>query len=269
MLIILKKGAPFREVASTLATGACVWLKRCKGVPTLAYDGLYTTALKTFKDGPLTMSQAVFEKSYKEITNEWDIHANTINLPSDWKYIVLHIRGSDKGPGGSYKPSLKSEVNGAIWMESDERISSTSPHYCTYEAVDHIHRSHPGLSIFLVSEDQSAKRRIMADFGHILSSLPYPTFENDMAKTKITNELIDMELMMHAAGIIQHSPWSWSAFSSNIAAAKSIPLLNTWKGNDKLFNNEGYIGSIPSEFMICEEPNVIKNIEEFSSRLLI
>jgi len=78
---------------------------------------------------------------------------------------------------------------------------------------------------------------------------------------------MDMELMIHARGIIQHAPASWSAFSSNIAAAKSIPLLNTWKGYDKLFNHAGYSGSIPSEFLICEEHDIAKNIAEFARRL--
>jgi len=200
------------------------------------------------------------------MTSEWDVHVSQFTLPPTLRYVVLHMRGSDKGWGGLYKPTLSAEGS-ATWVENDGNVNHYSSFYCTYEAVDTFHRENPTLPIFLISEDHSAKRRIMADFGHVLSSIPYPVFSDDPAKTKLYNELMDMELMMHAAGIIQHSPRSWSAFSSNIAAAKSIPLLNTWKHPDKLFNEPGYrqAGAIPREILICEDQET--NVRAFSDKV--
>jgi len=242
---------------------------------TSAYDGLYTTALNTIQqESEPRVNQSLFLSAYRTVSKQWniDLKHESIILSPVFKYIVFHMRGSDKGSGGHYVPRLALDQTSS-WIENDANTNINNDKYCTYEALTFIHNEHSELPIFLISEDQSAKRRILADFGHVLSMISFQSDNDQIIDKKLFNELKDMQMMMRAVGIIQHAPLSWSAFSSHISAAKSIPLLNTWKDTNKLFNNRGYVdqtlGSIPSEILICEPENTMRQIIEFSKRISI
>ena len=50
--------------------------------------------------------------------------------------------------------------------------------------------------------------------------------------------LYNFKLMLNSIGIIQHSPKSWSAFSSIAAMVNKVPLINTNKNVTKLFKDD-------------------------------
>ena len=207
---------------------------------TLAYDGVYTLALKTMilppRFGRDSCSQAQFEAAFRATSREWDMHIDTGHLPR--RFVALHIRASDK----------------ALSREFQYTPVDAASLYCTREVLESIER-HETVPIVLVSEDDLAKRLVLSDFGHVITVL------NNRGLTKLQQETRDVAVLLRANAIVQHSPHGWSAFSSFAAMARGIPLLNTWRGGDSLLDRFHAAGGVPDELMTCP------SLEKFMSLL--
>lgn len=193
-----------------------------------AYDGVYTLELKTMVL-PLSVApctQAQFEAAYRATGREWAML--TANVLPD-RYVALHMRGGD-------------QIEREDWQYTAGRRSSL---YCTRESLQSIAQRET-VPIVLISDDSLAKRRVLSEFGHVLTGV------NSRGVSKLQQEMRDMSILLNADAIVQQSPKGWSAFSSFAAMVKGIPLLNTWQGNDSLLDLFDANGGRPSELMACD-----------------
>ena len=206
---------------------------------TLAYDGVYTLAIKTMilpaNVTPCTQPQ--FEAAYKAIGGDWGMMADVGVLPG--RYIALHIRGGDKIAHRDYHYT----------------VGKISSFYCTREILQKIEQKET-VPVVLISDDPLSKRLVLSEFGHVF------TVVNGRGLTKLQQEMRDMSILLNADAIIQESPNGWSAFSSFAAMVRGIPLLNTWRQGDSLLDRFAANGGKPWELMTCD------SMERFTSLAL-
>ena len=67
------------------------------------------------------------------------------------------------------------------------------------------------------------------------------------------NAFTDLQLLLDAAGIVQHSVFGWSAYSSVPAMARSIPLISTYQGPEHRYGIFAQHGNVPEEFHTCQQ----------------
>lgn len=135
------------------------------------------------------ITKETFISSYKKIISDFDINIDT---GINTKYVVVHLRGEDK--------------------------IDNIKNYKTIEIIKNI-----SLPLIFISNDNNLKSKIIKHTKNICLQ------KNITKKSSTYKSLYDFKLMLNSTGIIQHSPRSWSAFSSIAAMVRNIPLINTNK----------------------------------------
>jgi hypothetical protein len=161
-----------------------------------AYDCIYTLGPRTFATPDRDHVDAVaFNAAFKAVGREWTSRRPLpAEIPPAYSYVAVHIRGEDK--------SLD-------W-------SMVNSSFCTAEAVLELQRAR--IPMVVITDDVMLEDHIFGTFV--------------VRPNRTRGELFeDVNVLYHAAGVIQHSPDGWSAFSSSVATARGIPLLNTWTGD--------------------------------------
>jgi drug/metabolite transporter (DMT)-like permease len=169
-----------------------------------AFDGIYTTAWKTFGLPSMLpqLSRDAFELSYRKVALEMRIECQShecqpVNMS---KFIVLHFRGGDK-------MVPLSEFN-------------------TVEVLRRI----PGhVPVVVVTDDDSRLNEMLsvaAPYGANITRLR-------QLPDELANRMRDFAVLLNATGIIQHAVNAWSSYSSVPAIMRGIPLLNTWIGHEE------------------------------------
>jgi hypothetical protein len=169
-----------------------------------AFDGIYTTAWKTFGLPSMLpqLSRDAFELSYRKVALEMRIECQShecqpVNMS---KFIVLHFRGGDK-------MAPLSEFN-------------------TVEVLRRI----PGhVPVVVVTDDDSRLNEMLsvaAPYGANITRLR-------QLPDELANRMRDFAVLLNATGIIQHAVNAWSSYSSVPAIMRGIPLLNTWIGHEE------------------------------------
>lgn len=191
-----------------------------------AYDGVYTLAEKTMILPNHTASHEAFLSAYRQVGQEWTIHNPIMKLPRP--YIVLHLRQGDK-----------TESN----LDSD--LVPDSSTYCTFDILTTM-RAYE-VQVVLISDDPEAKKHVLKHFGDIVAVPVTRGF------SKIQVEMMDLDLLSNAAGIIQHVTLGWSAYSSTVAMAKGIPLVTTMRNGWSRLDDFREKGGCPPELMKCDQ----------------
>ena len=224
-----------------------------------AYDGVYTLAPLTMSFPGHSVAYPLFLEAYRRVGLEWTVH-DASNQAT--KYIVLHLRQDDK----------KSDI--------DEYVVGGSPHHCTFDILSELTKYE--VPVFLISDDDVAKRRLLSDFGHHVTAqnkryCPACCTVTDLAcivmegmngrgLSKIQGEVMDVALLMGAAAIVQHVEKGWSSFSSVVAMAKQIPLVTTLRHGWNRLDDFATKGSCPQELMKCDQLHKFwdaLNVEQF------
>jgi hypothetical protein len=165
---------------------------------TNAYDCVYTLAHRALSVPGYRIDGSSMELAFRSVGHEWSVHADHAIVRSD-PYIALHLRGGDKARSHDVleREFATDPLLGLLPRDLDVVVVTDD-----LDLLDHYRRRHP--------------------FLHY-SSRPRGAEDADFA---------DMVTLMNASAIIQHSYAGWSAFSSVIAMAKQIPLINTYIGRD-------------------------------------
>jgi len=172
-----------------------------------AFDGIYTTAWKTFGLSSMLpqLSRDAFELSYRKVALEMRIkcqlhESHECQYVNMSKFIVLHFRGGDK-------MAPLSEFN-------------------TVKVLRRI----PGhVPVVVVTDDDSrlnAMLSMAAPYGANITRL-------HQLPDELANRMRDFAVLLKATGIIQHAVNAWSSYSSVPAMMRGIPLLNTWIGHEE------------------------------------
>jgi hypothetical protein len=135
-------------------------------------------------------------------------------------YVLLHIRAPDDNT--YFHPAFL-----------DPRHS-----FCTRRVMRRLLRQ--GLHVKVVSNNHTYT-------SSLLRGLP------SMEVVHRGSYLTDLSHITGAVGIVQQAVEGWSAFSCIPAMALSIPLLNTYMGEDHRYNYFAQYGSIPAEFHACHQ----------------
>jgi hypothetical protein len=143
------------------------------------------------------INKETFISSYKKIISDFDINIDTGIII---EYIVVHLRGEDK--------------------------IDNIKNYKTIKIIKNI-----SLPLIFISNDNNLKSKITKYVSNIYLQ------KNITKKSSTYKSLYDFKLMLNSNGIVQHSPKSWSAFSSVAAMLRNIPLINTYKYPTNLFKN--------------------------------
>jgi hypothetical protein len=69
----------------------------------------------------------------------------------------------------------------------------------------------------------------------------------------------DFQVLLGAAGIIQHAKNAWSSYSSVAAMMNAVPLLNTWITGNPEDNSSKYVGALASFDSIGGVPAELKS----------
>jgi hypothetical protein len=169
-----------------------------------AFDGIYTTAWKTFGLPSMLpqLSRDAFESSYRKVALEMRIkcqfyECQHVNVS---KFIVLHFRGGDK-------MAPVSEFN---TVEVLRRIPG------------HVH-------VVVVTDDESSCNEMLS------AGAPYRANITRLSALPdaLAQRMRDFAVLLNATGIIQHAVEAWSSYSSVPAIMRGIPLLNTWIGHEE------------------------------------
>ena len=169
-----------------------------------AFDGIYTTAWKTFGLPSMLpqLSRDAFESSYRKVALEMRIKCPShecqhVNVS---KFIVLHFRGGDK-------MAPVSEFN---TVEVLRRIPG------------HVH-------VVVVTDDESSCNEMLS------AGAPYRANITRLSALPdaLAQRMRDFAVLLNATGIIQHAVEAWSSYSSVPAIMRGIPLLNTWIGHEE------------------------------------
>lgn len=210
-----------------------------------ALDSVYTTAWRTFRlPPPLHEPNGTeFAQAYRRVAEELDIRkpSDATTEPSflNEKYIVLHVRGTDK-------PAPLYEFN-------TQKILSLLPAKSTIVAI---------------TDDESLLDSILTHSTIRLPNvirLDNHKIRNDTGDKDTHDPFRDFRILLGAIGIIQHSPSGWSAFSSLASMLRQIPLINTWIG--PLFRHDSrakYLGILAGveSAVVCPEELQSANRED-------
>jgi hypothetical protein len=183
-----------------------------------AFDGVYTTAWKTFRlpDTLPPLSRDNFEQAYRRVARDTSVRcpSQSCEPTSATKFLVLHFRGSDKN-------APLAEFNTA---EVLRRIPAHVP-------------------VVVVTDDRMQLHELLSTAAPYVANVTFSCSLRDESAKR----LCDFALLLNAAGIIQHSPNAWSSYSSVPAMMRGIPLLNTWIGGaDLLSHNTSSVGLLRS-----------------------
>ena len=157
------------------------------------------------------------------------------------------------GPFGDYQAAYRAE--GRIKPDPSRYVAlhvrggdkKTPPaRFCTAEALRAVARA--GLRIVVVSDDPELAQAVapnapLAPDGDVYHHLA---------------------LLRGAAGIVQHSPDGWSAFSSSLAMFHGIPLLNTWRGPFNRIREFERLGGHTPELRMCGRYDVARFVAQVS-----
>jgi hypothetical protein len=170
-----------------------------------AFDGVYTTAWKTFRlpDTLPPLSRDIFERAYRSVARDTSVTcpAQSCEPASATKFLVLHFRGSDKN-------APPAEFNTA---EVLRRLPAHVP-------------------VVVVTDDHTQLHELLSAAAPYVANVTMFCPIHDEA----VKRLCDFALLLNASGIIQHSTNAWSSYSSVPAMMRGIPLLNTWIGRAEL-----------------------------------
>lgn len=135
-------------------------------------------------------------------------------------YILVHFRGMDHN---TWRP--------------DEAVLGRE-NYCTGEVLRALHGT--GAFMRVISNNYT-------DTLRWLRGLP------SIEIVHLGNAFTDLQLLLDAAGIVQHSVFGWSAYSSVPAMARSIPLISTYQGREHRYGIFAQHGDVPEEFHTCQQ----------------
>ena len=187
------------------------------------FDCVYTLAHRALSLPGFQITLESMCASYRHISKEWNINIHYEKPFNSRKYIVLHLRGDDK-------------------ITSLEYLCSE---FVTHVVLDNVPRD---LGIIVVSDDEQLTSYYKAFFPSLVVEFPKGAGPH--------RDLVDLDILMRAKAITQHSVYGWSAYSSIPALAKMIPLLNTCVRKDfnriDLFASQG-VG--PPELLRYNEAN--------------
>ena len=113
-----------------------------------AYDSVYTLAHLTMTFPGYTVEYQLFLEAYRRVGAEWSAIFQRDDVPRP--YVVIHMRQDDK-----------------IYSESDTYTIGGSSAYCTFDILAKL--SNYDIPVVLISDDEDAKRRLLSDFGHLLT----------------------------------------------------------------------------------------------------
>ena len=183
-----------------------------------AFDGIYTTAWKTFGLSSTLpqLSRNSFELSYRKVAREM-----RIECPSrEWepvsmgKFVVLHFRCGDK-----------------MQPLSD------------FNTVEVLRRIPGHVYVVVVTDDDNQFNEMLSVSGPFVANITRLSPLPDKSVTMMR----DFAVLLNATGIIQHSTNAWSSYSSVPAMMRGIPLLNTWIGGaDLRSQNTSSVGLLRS-----------------------
>jgi len=191
---------------------------------TEGFDCVYTLAHRTMALAGFPISAEAMARAYRQVGRAWEVQVPYRKRFNARRYVALHLRGSDR------------------WIAPEHRLK----HFETHLVLESIPRK---LDIVAVSDDAELLDFYKALFPRLI-----------VPKRKhggLTQDLVDLDIVMRAAAIIQHATEGWSAFSSVPAQAKGVPLLNTAVGGD--FNRLDLFaerGGAPPELMPFSEANL-------------
>lgn len=202
-----------------------------------AYDSVYTLASRTMVVPNYTVGYNDFVSAYRQIGNEWGVHIPIMHVRHP--YIVLHLRQGDKTESD---------------LDTDLVVNSQT--YCTFDILNKLREYK--VQVVLISDDADGKRKMLCHFGDILAVPANSGF------TKMQIEMMDLAILAHSSGIIQHVTSGWSAYSSTVAMAKQIPLVTTLKSGWNRLNDFHEKGGCPSELMKCDNVQTfLGNFEQY------
>ena len=110
--------------------------------------------------------------------------------------------------------------------------------FCTRRVLRRLHEA--GVSMKVISNNYTIASRWMRGL---------PAIQMMQGGSAYT----DMQLVLGAAGIVQHASEGWSSYTSVPAMAKGIPLMNTYTGRDHRFDYFMQFGDLPEEFFSCRQ----------------
>jgi hypothetical protein len=191
---------------------------------TNAYDCVYTLAHRALSVPGYSVDDSGMESAFRSVGHEWSVHADRA-FPGSAPYIAVHLRGGDKSVSHS---SLESEF-----------------------ATDRLLRLLPrDIDVVVVTDDSEL-------LDHYRSRHPFLRYSSRPRGAEDA-DFVDMVTLMNASAIIQHSYAGWSAFSSVIAMAKGIPLINTYIGRgDNLLLDFRRHGGCPAELRPTENADAL------------
>jgi hypothetical protein len=178
-----------------------------------AYDCVHSLAPKTFR-APVPVNISNFATSYHALGREWQLRL-PVEVAKLGKYVVLHLRGDDKDDFAFHNFSTIKAIRAVVSAK---------------------------LRLVVISDDHRLEQEVLrAAFtnpaAHIISE---------------GNAYHHIAILHGAAGIVQHSPDGWSAFSSSVAMFRGIPLLNTWTGGFNRILDFERIGGRTFELRACQ-----------------
>lgn len=155
-------------------------------------------------------------------------------------FVVLHVRQGDKLAHEGVRP-----------------VEEDSSQTCTHAALSAAARA--GWHVELVSDDAAAVRGVR-------QSHPWVTYRPLRHATPFASLMHDLQLLLAADAIIQHSPHGWSALSSLAAMLRGTPLLNTWvvrPGTLHRVMEFAAMGGPVPEFHTCAADSVDADLQAF------
>ena len=150
-------------------------------------------------DGEELVSNGAFAAAYREVGEEF--HVKALDWPLNFleRYVVLHLRGTDKR-------------------------AAPGRRFCTETVLEHLLECE--LNVVAVSDDAEMLDGFLERHPRLLTP-PHHHPSERARLPKLEMELRDLSLLTRASAILQHSPEGYSAFGVVAAMAKRILLLNT------------------------------------------
>lgn len=168
---------------------------------------------KSLKMSDQTWSDVQYIQAYKAAGDEVQ---SLVQHASD--YVLVHFRGMD---GNTWRP--------------DESVLGRHS-FCTREVIRAL--LDVKVRMRVISNNYTDTMRWLKGFPSI------EIVHNGGA-------LSDLQLVLNSAAVVQHGVHGWSAYTSIPAMARSIPLINTYKGSEHRFETFAQYGEIPREFHTC------------------
>lgn len=188
---------------------------------TNAYDCVYTLASRALAIPGRSVGAVELASGFRSVCAEWTIDPPHYRPPPFARYVALHLRGQDKRT-----PTL------------------------AFHTPRLLARLLPGMPVAVISDDPDLLRWFSRRFPGL--------WAGDEIADHTLSVVRDLKTLAGACGIVQHSAHGWSAFSSVVAMARGIPLLNTyaWRRRNLLADFERR-GGLPPELRSSTAPRAI------------